>query len=130
MYWFYSNKYDDKIHLSNRSSTLNYGSWIYNLESSMYVYSWFDIRYWPWPILLRKKHYFVNKSITESCKLEEFLFIIVSKPSNLLQAVSAYKKRLYKKRLVDGLKVKKRTLVDFYKAKKRSSYLHSQNLLS
>ena len=45
-----------------------------------------------------------------------------------IHAVSAYKKRLYKKRLVDGLKVKKRTLVDFYRAKKRSSYLHSQKL--
>ena len=48
----------------------------------------------------------------------------------LLHAVSAYKKRLYKKQLVDGLKVNKRKLVDFFKAKKRSSYLHSQNLLS
>ena len=88
----------------------------------------FDID--PDPSCFGKKHYFVNKSITESCKLEEFLFIIVSKPSNLLQAVSAYKKRLYKKRLVDGLKVKKQKLVDFYRAKKRSSYLHSQKLSS
>ena len=47
-----------------------------------------------------------------------------------IHAVSAYKKRLYKKRLVEGLIVKKRTLDDFYQAKKRVSYLHSQNLLS
>ena len=49
---------------------------------------------------------------------------------HVLHAVSAYKIRLYKKQLVDGLKVKKRTLVDFYKAKKRVSYLHSQKLLT
>ena len=46
-----------------------------------------------------------------------------------LHAVSAYKKRLYKKRLVDGSIVKKRTLVDFYQAKKLVSYIHSQKLL-
>ena len=46
-----------------------------------------------------------------------------------VHAVSAYKKRLYKKRLDDGSIVKKHTLVDFYQAKKLVSYIHSQKLL-
>ena len=48
----------------------------------------------------------------------------------LLHAVSPYKKRLYKKRPVELLRVKKRRLVDFHQAKKRISYTHSQKLLN
>ena len=61
-------------------------------------------------------------------RFQTFNFLETTTPMHLasqeyVHAVSAYKKCLYKKQLVDGLQVKKRTLVDFYRAKKRSSYL-------
>ena len=48
----------------------------------------------------------------------------------LLHAISDYKKRLYKKRLVEFKEIKKRRLVRIYHAKKRNLLQYFQNALS